>query len=157
MGDQIPPCNIKIDKDGVWYYRGGEIFRKEIVHYLYQHLRRDDTGRFLIVLEEECCYLDVEDTPFVVKSVSKLVSDENREEYIQLLLSDGNFEKLNPDTLWIGNDNVLYCTIRNKAFKARFTRPSYYQIVQFIEHDTKRDEYFISLNGNVYYLRGKEP
>ena len=152
MENGIPPCNIRIDKDGVWYYKGNEIFRDEIVKYFYQNLKKDKAGRYLIELEDDCCYLEVEDTPFIVRSVYRCTAEAGSEECIYLLLSDQSIEKLNPDSLWAGKDNVLYCSIRENAFVARFSRPSYYQIADFIEYGDGKDEYFISLNGKYFYI-----
>ena len=68
---ESPFCQIRIDKDGVWYYKGAEMFRKEIVNFFYQNLRQDESGNYLIELENDRCYLEVEDTPFVVRSVHR--------------------------------------------------------------------------------------
>ena len=67
--ENILVCNIRIDKEGVWYYKGAEMFRKEIVNFFYQNLKRDESCQYLIELENDRCYLDVEDTPFVIRSV----------------------------------------------------------------------------------------
>ena len=152
MEKDIPPCNIRIDKDGVWYYKGNEIFRDEIVRYFYQNLKKDEVGRYLIELEDDCCYLEVEDTPFIVRAVYRCTAEGDNQECIYLLLSDQSIEKLNPDSLWAGKDNVLYCSVKKNAFVARFSRASYYQIAEFIEYGDGKDEYFISLNGKYFYI-----
>jgi hypothetical protein len=152
MEKDIPPCNIRIDKDGVWYYKGNEIFRDEIVKYFYQNLKKDEVGRYLIELEDDCCYLEVEDTPFIVRAVYRCTAEADNEECLYLLLSDQSIEKLNPDSLWAGKDNVLYCSVKKNAFVARFSRASYYQIANFIEYSNGEDEYFISLNGKHFYI-----
>ena len=152
MEKDIPPCNITIDKEGVWYYNGDEIVRKEIINYFYQNLRKDESGRYIIELENDCCYLDVEDTAFVVKAVYKSVTECSNEECIYLLLSDQSIDKLDPNSLKVGNDNVLYCSIKNSAFDARFSRASYYQIADFIEYDSMKDKYFVVLNGKPFYI-----
>ena len=71
MDKDIPPCDIRIDKEGVWYYKGNEIFRDEIVRFFYQNLKKDETGRYLIELDDDRCYLEVEDAPFVVRAIYK--------------------------------------------------------------------------------------
>ncbi|HAR97539.1 MAG TPA: DUF1285 domain-containing protein, partial [Syntrophus sp. (in: bacteria)] len=40
--DTTPRSDIRIDKDGVWFYRGQEMFRREIVNLFYEHLKQDD-------------------------------------------------------------------------------------------------------------------
>ena len=152
MEKVIPPCNIRIDKDGVWYYKGNEIFRDEILRYFYQNLRQDEAGRYLIELEHDCCYLEVEDTPFIVRAVYRCTARADDEECINLLLSDQSIEKLNPDSLWAGKDNVLYCSVKKNTFVARFSRASYYQIADLIEYGDSEDEYFISLNGKHFHI-----
>jgi hypothetical protein len=149
----IPQCNIRIDKEGAWYYGEEEIFRREIVLLFYENLKQDQSGMYLIELGDEKCYVEVEDTPFVVKSVNHTLAEGNNGEAIYLHLSDGTFEVLDPGTLCVGKENVLYCTIRSKAFRARFSRASYYQIAHYIEHDFKNDTYFISLNGKSFYIK----
>lgn len=154
MKTNIPPCQIKIDKEGVWYYKGKEIIRKDILRYFYQNLKKDEFGRYIIELEDDCCYLEVEDTPFVIKAIYGPESQSSNEECIYLLLSDQSLEKLDPCTLCVGKDNVLYCSIKDKAFVARFSRASYYQIANFIEYDAEKDKYLISMNGESFYIKG---
>ena len=128
------------------------MFRKEIVNLFYEHLRRDETGRYVIELPNDRCYLDVEDTPFVVKGVNKCLSDDGGEDILCLELSDDSIERLIPSRLWIGADNVPYCAVKNDRFHARFTRIGYYQLAQFIEYDDDKQGFFIRLNHHKHYL-----
>jgi hypothetical protein len=148
--------NIKIDKNGVWYYRGTEMSRKDIVNLFYRHLKKDETGRYLIEIGKDRCYPDVDDTPFVIKSVYRSFSEEKGEDAIYLLMPDDTLEKLDPSTLRIGDDNILYCKVFVSNFEARFSRASYYQLAEYIEQDIERDLYYISLNGQSYYLKRKD-
>jgi hypothetical protein len=148
--------DIKIDKDGVWYFRGAEMFRKDFVHLFYQHIKKDLEGRYLIEYGEETTYLDVEDTAFVIKSIHKSCASGNSEECIEMLLSDGTVELLQPETLYIGADNVLYCSIKGKQFDARFLRPSYYQLAELIEHEPVSDRFYISLNHKKFSINIKD-
>lgn len=49
--NDIPPCDIRIDKEGVWYYKDAEMFRKDIVNLFYQNLKLDELGRYIIELQ----------------------------------------------------------------------------------------------------------
>ncbi|RJP58291.1 MAG: hypothetical protein C4549_04040, partial [Deltaproteobacteria bacterium] len=91
------------------------------------------------------CYLDVEDTPFVVKEVGF-------QDVFKIVLNDESEETLLLGTLWIGRDNVLYCKVKDKRFDARFNRPSYYELTKYIAYDEAKDEYFIPVDGIRYYL-----
>jgi len=151
--DDIPPCQIRIDKEGIWYYRGVEMFRREIVNYFYQNLRQDETGNYLIELENDRCYLEVEDTAFVVRSVRQALSEKDGKWAVYLNLSDDTVDLLDPATVRIGKENVLYCRVKGDRFAARFLRPAYYQLAGDIEYDENQDKYFFPLNGERHYLK----
>ena len=144
--EEILPCHIRIDKEGNWYYKGAQIIRKDIYLFFNQHLIKDGNGRFLLKINNEKCYLEVEDTPFVVKRVDigkafKIVLNDETEEILQL------------DTLWIGRHNVLYCKVKQNRFDARFNRPSYYDITKYVMCNPLEDTYYIPFGGKKFYLK----
>lgn len=143
---------IRVDKDGLWYYQGALMFRKDILEVFFQNLKRDKDGRYLVDLEGDRTFIEVEDTPIVVEAVAKHDSSDHEGESIEIFLSDSTSENLDPSTLRMSAENVLYCGIRNGAFEARFLRAAYYQIAECIEHDGEKDSYFIPLNGKNYYI-----
>lgn len=147
---------IKIDKDGIWYYNGAHMFRKEILNVFFQNLRIDECGRYLIELGTERCYLDVEDTAFVVAAVYKTNLPGNRLEQIDILLNDDSCEKLEMNSIYTGRDNVLYCRVKEGKFTARFSRNSYYQIAEFIELSENGVDYFINLNGEKNFIQSDQ-
>jgi len=150
--NEIPSLPIRIDKEGVWHYRGARMFRKDILKLFFENLKKDELGRYLIEFEGDKCLIEVEDTPFVVKTAGRENMDDRKNESIEILLSDFTSEKLDPSTLRVGMDNVLYCSIKDKKFEARFSRSGYYQIAELIEYDKKRDAYFLPINGQNYYI-----
>lgn len=146
-------CDIRIDKEGVWYYRGSEMFRTDIVQYLYEHMKKAADGAYYIEMSEyDRCIIDVEDTAFVVKSAERIRSDNRHEESIYIYLSDGSSEELKPDTLSISDENVLYCRIKSNEFKARFSRKSYYQIINDVEYDDQCGKYYLKINGKRFFI-----
>ena len=150
--NEIPSLPIRIDKEGVWYYKGARMFRKDILKLFFDNLKKDELGRPLIELEGDKCLIEVEDTPFVVKTVSKHCRKDQGNEFIEILLSNFNLEKLDPSTLRVGKDNVLYCNIKDGKLNARFSRSGYYQIAELIEYDEERDAFYMHLNGKNYYI-----
>ncbi len=154
--DHTPPCDIRIDKEGIWYFRGAEMFRREIVNLFYEHMYRDEAGRYVIELPDDRCFLEVEDAPFVVKSVSKCNNGNGGEDVLVVELSDDKTEELDPARVWIGDDNVPYCRVKEDRFHARFTRNGYYQLARFIEYDEDRQAFCIRLNDRRHYL-GETP
>jgi hypothetical protein len=147
---------IKIDKDGIWYYNGAHMFRKEILSVFFQNLRIDECGRYLIELGPERCYLHVEDTAFVVAAVYKTKLPGNDREQIDILLNDDSCEKLETNSLYTGRDNVLYCRVKEGRFTARFSRNSYYQLAEFIEESENGANFFINLNGEKYFIKSNQ-
>jgi hypothetical protein len=143
---------IKIDKEGIWYYKGAHMFRKEILSVFFENLKIDDCGKYLIELDGERYYLDVEDTAFVVAAVSKTKLQDVGLEQIDVILNDDSCEKLEINSLYEGKDNILYCRVKQGIFAARFLRKSYYQLAEFIEQSENENNFFIALNGEKYYI-----
>lgn len=130
----IPPCMIFIDREGRWFHKGVEMIHRGMIELFYQHMDIDSKGRYIIRLKDDVCYVDVEDTPFVIKGVDM---DESSGE-IRILLNDGSTEILDPSTLWVGDGNVLYCMVKGGRFPSRFTRPAYYNIAKWIHEQNGR-------------------
>jgi hypothetical protein len=125
----VPPCEIFIDKEGRWFYRGAEIVRRDIIQLLYAGLERDNRNRYILHWDGSSCSVEVEDTAFVVRRI-----DEKDGSFL-LHLSDDSIEKLSPESLATGRDNVPYCLVKNGRFSARFTRAAYYQLAEHIEEE----------------------
>jgi len=147
--------DIKIDKDGIWYYRGAHMFRKDILCIFFENLKVDDCGRYYIELNEEISYLDVEDTAFVITAVDRSKDPASGDEKLEILLSDDERERLDLNTLIVGEDDVMYCRIKEGKFLARFTRKSYYQLAEFIEQSNMDNIFYISLNSEKYFIKNK--
>jgi hypothetical protein len=152
---QLLPCGIFIDQEGDWYYRGSPMERADIVSHLCQHLRREESsGLYIIQMAEQRCYLEVEDTPLVVTGV---FHQEKREEkgqeelYLSLKHLKTN-QPLNPTSLWVGKENVLYCTVMEDKIPARFLRPAYYQLAEFIHEDKEEHRFYLLLRGERHYI-----
>ena len=145
--------DIRIDKDGKWYFHGEEMKRQDIVRHLYQYLKKDSTGRYVIENENDRCYVMVEDVPFVINSVDSGFSHDGGKPCILISLSDGSMEELNLDIpLWQGDDNVMYCKVKKGEYAARFSRPAYYQLCGYVEHDSARGTYMVTVNNSSYPL-----
>jgi len=147
--------DIKIDREGTWYYRGAHMFRKDILCIFFENLNLDDCGRYFIKLNEEICYLDVEDTAFVIEAVSKTKNLSSGHEQLEILLSDDSMETLDLSTLAVGKDNVMYCRIKEGKFPARFRRKSYYQLAQHIREDEAEDVFYVILNNQKFMIRNQ--
>ena len=152
---ELLPCGIVIDREGDWYYRGSRMERADIVSQFCQHVQRDESrGLYIIQMGKQRCYLEVEDTPLVVTAVSQVKeSKESDEEELFLSLKHLKAKQLlNPTTLWVGEENVLYCRVMKEEIPARFLRPAYYQLAEFIHEDREQDRFYLLLGGERYYI-----
>jgi hypothetical protein len=65
-------------------------------------------------------------------------------------LSDATEERLDPATLSIGQENVLYCKVKGE-FPARFLRPAYYQLMEALVET--EDGYAVKIGGRLWSLK----
>ena len=144
--NDIPPCLIYIDKEGRWYHEGAEMIHREFIRLFYNNMELDSLGRYVIAWKGQRCYVEVEDTAFVVRRVvwQEKGKEDGKERFV-LSLSDDTQEELMPDTLYVGRDNVLYCSVKNRTFPARFNRAAYYQLAAYVEEEN--GVYYLPLNG----------
>jgi hypothetical protein len=148
----ISGSDLRIDREGLWYCRGAEMTRREIIRLFYRNLIRDESGRYSIKIGTQNYPVDVEDTAYVVWNVRYSKKAKNAGECIDLLLSDDGIERLDPGTLTIGADNIPYCRVLNGRFEARFSRSAYYALAEYIHYDPRLDSYYLLLNNSSYYI-----
>ena len=150
--NELQPCLINIDKDGYWFHKGAKIIRRDYIRSFFQNMELDTRGRYVLTWQGKQCFLDVEDTAFVVWNISFRNAKEHSVERVELSLSDDAGEDLAPETLFVGKDNVLYCRVKNGAFPARFSRAAYYSLAARIEEG--QDGFFLLLNNEKYIIHG---
>jgi hypothetical protein len=140
---------IRVDRDGLWYFEGREIIRKDILSLFYEHLHLDE-DRYYVEINGEREYVEVDDTVFLVQG-AELTND--GEEAFVIRLNDGTQERLDLTTFRIAEGNCPYCLVKEGRFPARFLRLPFYQVAQHAQHDEDTDEYFLLLNGRKYPLQ----
>ena len=129
LRDVTEGCRIRIDKEGKWFYEGCEIINPLVLRAFCDALETDEHGRHRIVIGNELCYIDVEDTPFVISGIR---GDPAIGLYVRLNTLE-TFP-LDPTQICIGQDNILYATLPN-GMKVRFNRSSYYSLALMMEED----------------------
>jgi hypothetical protein len=147
------PLEIRIDKEGTWYYQDAEMTRRDIVYHFYRWLKKDGQGSYWLEQGNECYAVAVEDVPYIVRAAT-LERSPDGEEHVRLTLSDGTDEEMDlTKPLRIGRENVPYCRIKAGEYEARFSRSAYYQICQWIDYDADQESYCIRLNRRAYPLQ----
>jgi hypothetical protein len=143
---------IAFRRDGRWYADDEPIANERIAQLFSAHVRRDDspavevedTGPFrkpprtgwVVDLGIDCQPVVVEDTPLVVRSAER--RDDGS---FEITTNDGVSGNLDPASLEVGADDVLYCSVdrgERGVLRARFLRPAYYALAKFIEMDGER-------------------
>ena len=136
---------IFLDKDGRWFHEGVEITHQRTLELFSRSVCRDPLGGYRLQIGAERARIAVEDTPYMVREVNFHGAE------VELGLNDSSRETLDPRSLRIGRNHVLYCAVKGGAFPARFLRPAYYQLVRHVEQDEAG--YFLRFGQSKYYLR----
>src|SRR4030042_1254062 len=85
---------------------------RAIFLWMIQSLEKTEDGLFIVHLNNQKCYLEVEDTPLVVQQVDLIREGPGAQSHIRLTLNDESREILDPETLRISSENVIYCTVK---------------------------------------------
>ncbi len=142
-----------LDRDGRWFHDGVEITHERTLKLFARSLSRGPDGRHYIRVGRENAVVDVEDTPFLVTSVTIRDNHGSSPPAYRILLNDGSEEDLDPKTLTIGNDHVMYCAVKEGSADARFLRPAYYQLCTRIEYMEEEDRYGLPWMGGHVRIR----
>lgn len=140
-----------IDAEGHLWHEGAELDDPDLLKFFMERMQKLPDGRGYVLCQGEDCYLKAEDALYVVQDV-KIAPQR-----IELVFSGGYEEKLDPTTLHVGEQNVLYCQIRGGEFEARFNRKSYLELARHVKFDGKTQSYYIPLGGKNYPIHGVSP
>jgi len=127
--------DIRIARDGTWFYRGTPILRMPLVKLFASVLRREDDGAYWLVTPAERGRIIVEDVPFI--AVALTAEGEGR---AQELIFQTNLD----DIVTAGPDHPLrivtaasgepapYILVR-PGLEARLARPVFYELVDLAD------------------------
>jgi hypothetical protein len=132
---QLPSCgdfDMRIARDGTWFYRGSPIGRKPLVKLFSTVLRRED-GEYWLVTPVERGRILVDDAPFVAVEVT--ASGEGHAQTLtfrtnvddEVTLDDSHPLRLDHDSA--SGADVPYVTVRG-GLEARILRPVFYHLVE---------------------------
>ena len=124
---------IRIDREGIWYYHGSPIRRKELICLFAHALTRDERGQYWLVTPAEMGPIEVEDVPFLV--IEMFVSGLGDAQVI-------SFRTNVDEVVTVSDDHPLRIVSRgesgdvapyillNKRLEARVSRSVYYDLVE---------------------------
>ncbi|MBM3568388.1 MAG: DUF1285 domain-containing protein [Alphaproteobacteria bacterium] len=124
--------DMRIGRDGTWYYLGSPIGRKPLVKLFATVLRREDDGDYYLVTPVERCRIRVDDAPFVAVEVDvadggdgrALVFRTNLDE--QVTADAAHPIRVRVDSLT--GEPTPYVLVR-AGLEALIARPVFYQLV----------------------------
>jgi len=153
-GQKLPPVHLwnpdfcgdidmRIARDGAWYYMGTPIGRKEMVRLFSTVLRLDPDGKYYLVTPVEKLGLKVDDAPFVaVELVCEGAGPD------QVLSFRTNVD----DWVVAGQDHPIRVTFDPETgepspyilvrynLEALINRPVFYELVEIAEHREEGDK-----------------
>jgi len=144
---KLPPCQIQVTPEGELFHNGAPLIHPGILELIYASVHLED-GVYLLRIGEQACQLEVADTFHVVKSADL------GPEAVSLALNDGSRESLDPASLWLNGEGVLYCRVKAGIFPARFLRQAYYQLAGGFVEDG--EGFALELGGRRWPLRAEE-
>lgn len=130
--------DIRIDRQGRWYYRGSIIERSRMVALFSTILWREEDEYFLITPQEKL-RIEVEDAPFVAMLMKVNGSDQSQ----SLRFTDNAGNQFNADAehrLWLSqsrDDQPAPYVIVRRNLPALLSRAVYYQLAELlVEHQS---------------------
>ena len=140
---------IFIDRRGRWFQDGARITHRWTYLENNRNLDADGDGRLFVDEGAGRVYVECEDAPFVVTMV-----DRGKDGFF-LRLNDESVEELDFATLTFSGENVPYAMVRGGKFRARFSRPAYYEFMKHARRDGKG--FYVESRGERHYVNVKAP
>jgi hypothetical protein len=140
---ELADLDMRIARDGAWFYRGSPITRMPLVKLFASVLRREHDGSYWLVTPAERGPVAVEDAPFIAVAV-----DRQGEGRVQRLIFRTNLDEI----VTAGADHPLrvetaadgtpapYILVRpgieaRPGLEARLARPVFYELVEWGEEE----------------------
>ncbi|MEQ8247552.1 MAG: DUF1285 domain-containing protein [Alphaproteobacteria bacterium] len=151
--------DIRIARDGTWFYHGSPIGRKRLVKLFSTVLRREADGQFYLVTPVEKGRIQVDDAPFV--AVELISSGQGRERCLRMRTNlDEEITVDDEHPIQVVHDPVTgepspYVRIRD-SLDALIARPVYYELAEIAEEAPgKPGDYGVWSEG-AFFVIGRE-
>lgn len=133
---EIEAFPIRINERGEWSH-GGKSLHPRVELLFRKSIRVNEDGSYRIELGPNKSSIEVSDVAFFVQSISIMRDSDGQVESVQMTLSDGAVESLEPTTLMQSDDNVLYCGVLRDSFlvPCRFPTAAYHELAFLMDFD----------------------
>ncbi|MES0880768.1 DUF1285 domain-containing protein [Roseibium sp. SCP14] len=128
--------DIRIARDGTWYYLGSPINREALVKLFASVLRKDEDGRHYLVTPVEKVGITVDDAPLL--AVEMAIAGEGGSQVLTVrtnlgdLVAVGDEHPLRFEKEPVSDGLKPYVLVRGRL-EARFTRALTYQLAEMLE------------------------
>jgi uncharacterized protein len=160
---ELGDLDMRIARDGTWYYRGSPINRMPLVKLFASVLRRESDGSYWLVTPAERGRVEVEDAPFIAVAVErdgegsgqKLIFRTNLDE----IVTAGPDHKLRVETAADGTP-APYILVRpgieaRPGLEARLARPVFYELAELGQEELIAGEsQFGVWSGGMFFCLG---
>lgn len=159
-----PDCgkiDMRIARDGTWFYLGSPIGRKPLVKLFASILRRDESG-YVLVTPVEKVSIEVDDAPFV--AVDFEVENPGKSQVVTFVtnVDDRAIANLaNPvrlETDPVSGEPSPYVHVR-RGMEALIDRKSFYRLVDYCCHEAHQGENWFGIwSANTFFplLRSRD-
>jgi uncharacterized protein len=154
---ELGDLDMRIARDGTWYYRGSPINRIPLVKLFASVLRREDDGSYWLVTPAERGRVTVEDAPFIAVEVDmqgqgrdqRLIFRTNLDE----IVTAGPDRPLRVETAADGTP-APYILVR-PGLEARLARPVFYELAELgQEEEIVGERLFGVWSGGLFFPLG---
>ena len=150
--------DMRITRNGTWYYNGSPIRRKQLIKLFASILIRDEKGDFWLETPAEKCRIQVEDAPFV--AVFMDVVGKGREQIVKFSTNvDEHVIATQENPIWVdinpeSHEPSPYVLVR-KGLRALISRPVFYELVDFgVEEESPEGKFLGVWSGGVFFKLG---
>jgi hypothetical protein len=152
--ERIRRSGIRIDREGRFVHEGAEVLHEGLRRALFRWLDEEPDGRVVLRLDERrFAYVDVDDTPLVVRAARLDGTGEG--ERVLLALTDGSEEALDPATITVDGEGILRARVRGGRLWARLGTAAVAALAERLSEEGGRPA--LSLAGRRLPLAGAPP
>ena len=150
---------IRIDREGVWYYQGSLIPRKELVRLFASVLTRDLSGDYWLVTPAEMGRVQVDDAPFLAVGMTSEGAGRHQTLHFRTNVDDeiaaGPDNPIRVDIHPQTGEPSPYVTVKPRM-EARIARPVYYDLVSLGTIERVDNEPVFGIwSGGAFFILGR--